>query len=67
MGFTAGETAGIVICSLLILAITIWLILFLIKCWIQGSTKGSDIKVNLNNRVVAITGKIIHSSIVCCY
>ena len=59
MGLAAGEIAGIVICSLLISIIAIWMILFSIKWWIQGSTKGSKIKVNLENKVVAITGKMI--------
>lgn len=59
MGLAAGEIAGIAICSLLIVIIAIWMILFSIKWWIQGSTKGSNIKVNLENKVVAITGKMI--------
>ena len=61
MSLPAGNIAGIVICSVLILIIAIWMILFSIKWWIQGSTKGSSIKVNLDNKVIAITGKMLLS------
>ena len=55
---SGGETAGIVIGSLIGGIIIIALLLFLLRKWLRGPTKGSDVNVNLDNKVVVITGKI---------
>ena len=55
---SGGETAGIVIGSLIGGIIIIGLLLFLLRKWLRGPTKGSDVNVNLDNKVVVITGKI---------
>ena len=35
----------------------LWMLLYLVKLWVQGPTKGSDAKVWLGEKVVVITGK----------
>ena len=55
---SGGETAGIVIGSLVGGVIVIGLILYLLRKWLRGPTKGSDVNVNLGDKVVVITGKI---------
>ena len=55
---SGGEIAGIVIGSLIGGVIVIGLILYLLRKWLRGPTKGSDVNVNLDNKVVVITGKI---------
>jgi len=53
---SGGEIAGIVIGSLIGGIIVIGLILYLLRKWLRGPTKGSDVNVNLDNKVVVITG-----------
>ena len=36
----------------------LWMLLYLVKLWVQGPTKGSDAKVWLGEKVVVITGKL---------
>ena len=57
---SGGETAGIVIGSIIGGVIVIGLLLFLLRKWLRGPTKGSEVNVNLDNKVVVITGKISH-------
>ena len=52
-----GKIAGIVIGSLLGSALLIGLLLYALKIWMQGPTKGSDANVTLENKIVVITGK----------
>ena len=54
---SGGEIAGIVIGSLIGGVIVIGLILYLLRKWLRGPTKGSDVNVNLDNKVVVITGE----------
>ena len=45
--------------SIVLIAITpfiLWVLLYLVKLWVQGPTKGSDSKVWLDGKVVVITG-----------
>ena len=53
---SGGETAGIVIGSIIGGVIVIGLLLFLLRKWLRGPTKGSEVNVNLDNKVVVITG-----------
>ena len=53
-----GEIAGIVIGALVGGVLVLWLLLYLLKIWLRGPTKGSDVDVNLENKVVVITGII---------
>ena len=53
-----GEIAGIVIGALVGGILVLWLLLYLLKIWLRGPTKGSDVDVNLENKVVVITGII---------
>ena len=50
------DTAGIVIGSIIGGVIVIGLLLFLLRKWLRGPTKGSEVNVNLDNKVVVITG-----------
>ena len=54
---TGGELAGIVIGSLIAGIILIALLIYGLRIWLRGPTKGSDVNVNLENKVVVITGK----------
>ena len=54
---SGGEIAGIVIGSLIGGVIVIGLILYLLRKWLRGPKKGSDVNVNLDNKVVVITGE----------
>ena len=56
---TDGEVAGIAIGSVIGTFLLGLIILYAIKIWMQGPTKGSDINVSLENKVVAITGSMI--------
>ena len=56
---TGGAMAGVVIGCLVGGTILIWLILYGLRTWFRGPTKGSDVNVQLDNKVVAITGKCI--------
>ena len=53
---SGGEIAGIVIGSLIGGILLIALILYGIRIWLRGPTKGSNANVNLENKVVVITG-----------
>ena len=55
-----GEIAGIVIGALVGGILVLWLLLYLLKIWLRGPTKGSDVDVNLENKVVVITGISSH-------
>ena len=37
--------------------LVLWMLLYLVKLWVQGPTKGSDAKVWLGEKVVVVTGK----------
>ena len=54
---TGGELAGIGIGSLIAGIILIALLIYGLRIWLRGPTKGSDVNVNLENKVVVITGK----------
>ena len=56
-GLTGGELAGIVIGSLIAGILLIALLIYGLRIWLRGPTKGSDVNVNLENKVVVITGK----------
>ena len=58
---TGGELAGIVIGSLIAGIILIALLIYGLRIWLRGPTKGSDVNVNLENKVVVITGKAIQN------
>ena len=51
-----GEFGGIVIGTLIGGILQIWIILYGLRHWLRGPTKGSDINVDLENKVVIITG-----------
>ena len=57
---SGGETAGIVIGSIIGGVIIIGLLLFLLRKWLRGPTKGSEVNVNLDNKVVVITGTMFY-------
>ena len=57
---SGGETAGIVIGSIIGGVIIIGLLLFLLRKWLRGPTKGSEVNVNLDNKVVVITGAMFY-------
>ena len=40
----------------------LWMLLYLVKLWVQGPTKGSDAKIWLGEKVIVITGKHIDGS-----
>ena len=52
-----GELAGIVIGSLIAGIILIAVLIYGLRIWLRGPTKGSDVSVNLEDKVVVITGK----------
>ena len=52
-----GELAGIVIGSLIAGIILIAVLIYGLRIWFRGPTKGSDVNVNLEDKVVVITGK----------
>ena len=52
-----GELAGIVIGSLIAGIILIAVLIYGLRIWLRGPTKGSDVNVNLEDKVVVITGK----------
>ena len=54
---SGGETVGIVIGSIIGGILVIALLLYGLRKWLRGPTKGSDVDVNLENKVVVITGK----------
>lgn len=56
MGLSGGEVAGVVIGCLIGIPLLIFLILYALKIWMQGPTKGSDNTKNLDGKVVVITG-----------
>ena len=60
---SGGEVAGIVIGSIIGGIIVIGLLLYGLRKWLRGPTKGSDVNVNLDNKVVVITG--IFQTIIC--
>ena len=62
---SGGETAGIVIGSIIGGVIIIGLLLFLLRKWLRGPTKGSEVNVNLDNKVVVITGSMSNMNGVC--
>ena len=55
---TDGEVAGIAMGSVIGTFLLGFIILYAIKIWMQGPTKGSDVNVSLENKVVAITGNM---------
>ena len=57
---SGGETAGIIIGSIIGGVIIIGLLLFLLRKWLRGPTKGSEVNVNLDNKVVVITGTMFY-------
>ena len=56
--YSDGEIAGIVIGSLIGGIIVIALLLYGLRVWLRGPTKGSDVDVRLDNKVVVITGRL---------
>ena len=52
-----GELAGIVIGSLIAGIILIAVLIYGLRIWLRGPTKGSAVNVNLEDKVVVITGK----------
>ena len=56
---SGGETAGIVIVSIIGGIIVIGLLLYGLRKWLRGPTKGSDVNVSLDNKVVVITGTVM--------
>ena len=53
---SGGEIAGIVIVSIIGVILVFGLLLYGLRKWLRGPTKGSDVNVNLDNKVVVITG-----------
>ncbi len=53
---SGGELAGVIIGSVLAGVIVIALLLYGLRIWLRGPTKGSDVDVRLDNKVVVITG-----------
>ena len=56
--YTDGEIAGIVIGCLIGIPLVIFLILFALRMWMRGPTKGSDNTKKLDGKLVVITGKL---------
>ena len=56
--YTDGEIAGIVIGCLIGIPLVIFLILFALRMWMRGPTKGSDSTKKLDGKLVVITGKL---------
>ena len=56
--YNEGEIAGIVIGCLIGIPGLIFLILFLLRLWMRGPTKGSDNTKKLDGKLVVITGKL---------
>lgn len=56
MVLTTGAKWGIAIGSLLGLALLVWLIMLLVRRYLQGPTKGTNNPKRLDNKVVVITG-----------
>ena len=54
--YTGGEVAGIVIGCLIGIPLAIFLIMLLIRKWMQGPTRGSDNPKKLDGKLVVITG-----------
>ena len=55
---TDGAIVGIVIGSIIGGLILIALLLYVLRVWLRGPTKGSDVDVRLDNKVVVITGML---------
>jgi hypothetical protein len=55
-----GEIAGCVIGCLIGIPLVIFLLRCLLRLYIRGPTKGSDNPKNLDGKLVAITGKLLH-------
>ena len=56
---TGGAIAGIVIGCIVGGILLILLALYGLRKWLRGPTKGSDVNVQLDNKVVVITGRYI--------
>jgi hypothetical protein len=56
--YTDGEIAGIVIGCLIGIPLVIFLILFALRMWMRGPTKGSDNTKKLDGKLVVITGRL---------
>lgn len=55
--YSGGEIAGIVIGCLIGIPLFVFLILFALRIWMRGPTKGSDSTKKLDGKLVVITGK----------
>ncbi len=55
-GLSGGAIAGIVIGSIVGFVLLFVGLLFLLRIWMRGPTKGTDNKKKLDGKVVAITG-----------
>lgn len=55
---SGGAIAAAVICSLIGVPLVLFLLLFLLKKWMQGPTSGTDNQRKLDDKVVVITGKM---------
>ena len=53
---SGGEITGIVLGTLIGVILLVGLTLYGLRIWLRGPTKGSDVNVNLENKVVVITG-----------
>ena len=56
-GLSGGEIAAAVIGSIVGFVLLFIALLFLLRIWMRGPTKGTDNKKKLDGKVVAITGK----------
>jgi len=53
---SSGAIAAAVVCSLIGVPLVLFLLLFLLKKWMQGPTSGTDNQRRLDDKVVVITG-----------
>ena len=58
-GLTGGQVAGIVIGSIIGFLLLFVGLLFLLRIWMRGPTKGTDNKKRLDGKIVAITGTFL--------
>ena len=55
-GLSGGEIAAAVIGALFAFALLFVAVVFLLRIWMRGPTKGTDNKKKLDGKIVAITG-----------
>ena len=53
---SGGAIAAAVICSLVGVPLVLFLLLYLLKKWMQGPTSGTDNQRKLDDKVIVITG-----------